>query len=450
VFAKDLFILFIIGIVLLLTSCSEENISKSLAPPEAGEFSVYKTETEQIQPVLKGFGNLSFRHKADITAAVDGTIRTFFTDEGSEVESGEIVADIYNIQLEIRAEQAEASLLSVESALELAKTRYREGRLQAESRLLSLEKSDLNLMQKEAELEHQSLLLQNKKKLYALDGITEEELSSMQLAFSALETEIEILKKDIQIQKIGFRDSDISACGYNIPSCPEEKKELLLDINSQTLFSEIKVAEARVKSAVTELTSAEALLSETQLKSPIDGIVGARYMETGERAKSDSKIFTVFDSSEIDFVFSVPEKIGVMLIAGEEVRLSIDAAPDEPFTARIRLISPTIDPQSGNISIKAALDNNSGRLKPGMFARFSLVYGTPRKVLRIPSNSLVQKNGISGLVYKLNNKRVYPVSISLGNEDDGLIEVTDGLEEGDVIVLNPSPLLQEGDEINAK
>ncbi|MBI9108594.1 MAG: efflux RND transporter periplasmic adaptor subunit [Spirochaetales bacterium] len=439
----------VLMMILLTGSCgTEKKQTEDKAPPR--EVTTYRTETKQMQPVLEGFGNLSFRHKADITAAVDGTLKTILAEEGDSVKRETILAGLYNIQLTIRAEQADAALFSAESAYELAENRYREGRLQVESRLISLEKSNLNLKQKEAELEYQRTLLKNKKELHSLGGITEEELKSMKLAFSALETEVLVLKKDIQIQKIGFRDEDIESFGYPLSLSPGERRKIIIDINSLSLLSELKVAEARVKSAVTEYHSAEALLGEMVLRSPIDGIVGAKYMETGERVKSDSKVFTIFDSSEVDFVFSVPEEIGVLLTDGQDVSLSIDAVKDAHFTARIRLISPTIDPKSGNIIVKARLNNAEGEFKPGMFARFSLNYGKQAEVLLIPPEALARKDGGRGTVFKIRGRRVYPVNITLGNESGGYQEVTGGLLSGDTVVLNPSPMLQEGEEINVK
>ncbi len=417
---------------------------------EVRSVSVFCLEMEEVRQIIDGFGNLSFRSKADITSAVDGIIRNLPVDEGDKARSGQPVAVLYNIQLEIRREQAQAALFSAEAAYELSETQYREGRLRIESSLISIEKSELNLKQKLLELEHQRGLLENERELFSIGGAAEEDLASMELSFSALETEIKVLEKDIMIKKIGFRDKDIIEYGFDVPSDDDRKLKLLLDLNSLTLKSELKAAEAKVKSAETELQSAEALIEETKLFSPMDGIVGARYMETGERIQADDKIFTIFDSSEVDLVFGVPEEIGVLLNPGQPVELSLDAVKDRVFSATIRRISPTIETGSGNITIKAGLDNNEGLFRPGMFSRFSLTYGPPRQLIRLPANSFVRLDGSRGLVFLVQGGRVYPRSVVVEAESGGMHELIEGLEEGDVIVIDPSPLLKEGDPVDVQ
>ena len=272
----------------------------------------------------------------------------------------------------------------------------------------------------------------------------------MELSFSALETEIRILEKDIEIKRIGFRDRDIAEYGYRIPEDPDVKLKLLLDINSLSLKSELKAAEAKKKSAETEVHSAEALLNETEMIAPMNGIVGAKYMELGERIQADGKLFTIFDSSEVDLIFGVPEEIGVLLKPGQTVELSLDAVKNQHFTATIRTISPTIDTSSGNITIKAGLANKQGLFLPGMFSRFTLTYGPPRRLIRLPAGAFVRLDGKRALVMVVKNGRVYPKSIVVEAESDGMHELVSGLDEGAQIVLDPSPLLKEGDPVDVR
>ena len=444
---------FIYMLALLVFLCSCKNDSDELPTSETAAtrgVEIYQLKQEEVSRVIEGFGNLSFRRKADITSAVDGTIKALPVEEGDCVTENQPIASFYNIQLEIRHDRARADLFSAEAAYELASTRYNEGRLQIESSLLSIEKSELNLQQKLLELEHQRELLNNKRELYRIGGTTEEELSSMELSFSALETEILILEKDIEIKRIGFRDKDIMEYGYTVPSNPAKRLKLLIDLNSLSLQSERKAAEAELKSAETEVRSAEALLSETRMLSPMNGIIGAKYMEVGERIRTDGKLFTIFDSSEVDLIFGVPEEIGVMLEPGQSVDLNLDAVKDRSFSAVIRTISPTIDTKSGNITIKAGLGNEEGLFRPGMFSRFTLTYGLPRNVIRLPANAFLRLDGKRALVLLVKSGRVFPKSIVVEAESGGMHELVTGLEEGDQIILDPSPLLKEGDPVYAR
>ena len=182
----------------------------------------------------------------------------------------------------------------------------------------------------------------------------------------------------------------------------------------------------------------------------MEGVVGARYMETGERVKANDKLFTIFDSSDVDIIFGVPEEIGILLNPGQPVELSLDAVKGSIFSATIRQISPTIDKNNGTITIKAGLENDKGLFRPGMFSRFTLTYGRPRQALRLPANSLLRLDGNRGLVLIVTGGRVYPRSVVVEAEAGGMHELLEGLSEGDLIVIDPSPILKEGDAVDVR
>ncbi|MDC7226718.1 MAG: efflux RND transporter periplasmic adaptor subunit [Spirochaetales bacterium] len=423
-------------------------------PSQPAETTIYSVKTARLQPenvrqIIEGYGNLTYRRKTNISVAVDGIIRELLCEEGDTVMAGEEIARLDNIQLGIRVEQAEAELNSARALLRLAETEYREVRLQVESRLLAISRSELSLKQKALELEHQQKLLCNKSELLKIGGITEEELSGLAIGVSSLETEVMSLQKDIQIQQIGFRDQDIHFYGFEVPDDESEREKILIDINSLSSKSEMETAEARVISAETEFSSARALLEETLLKSPITGIIAARYMEQGERVNAGDRLFTIFDSEQMDLVFAVPEKVGIMLEPGEGIKLSVDAAGRD-LDAVIRSINPTVEPGSGNITVKAGLQNPDGFLKPGMFSRFRLRYGSENSRILIPHEAVVKLEGNRGLVFRSSGGRAYPCNITCETDTEGNYILKEGLKAGDEVILNTPIMLKEGDKIDVE
>ena len=432
-----------------LSSCSL-NSAKPENEPLIAEVEILEISSQEIKNTLNGFGNLSFKRKADIRAAVNGIVKNIAVDAGDKVIEGQIIAQLYNLQLRIREQQARAALFSAESAYELSSVSYIEGRQKVEAGMLNIEKLLIRQTQKQHELDHLRQQHDKKKQLFSIGGTTEEELNEFKLSLSGIETEIAILDKDIQINQIGFRDADIRAHGFDVPENPEVRKKLIIDLNSLKLKAEKKVSEAAVISAETELRSAEALLKETDITSPISGIIGVRHLECGERVSTDSITFTVFDSSEVDLIFSVPEEVGISLYREQEVELTLDAISGRSFTARIRQISPAVDTKSGNISVRAGMSNTEGLFIPGMFSRFSLTYGDPQRTILIPAECVLKQEGADALVMQLTEDRVYPVSIKTIMHDNGYFEVTGGLEDGDRIIISPSPLLKEGEYVHVK
>lgn len=436
---------------LVILSCTRNEETTRVAAEESRNIvEVHKVDLKEITPEIDSFGSISFSSKADVTSTVDGTISAIKVEEGDKVYKGQLLAQLTNIQLQIRKDQALSALESSKAALQLSETKLREGKMQVEARLLTIEKLKLQLSQKNKEQEQMAQSLENKRELFNVGGISEEELTSMELNYSASETAILSLEKDIIIQSVGFRDRDILNYGYNIPDNEEERTTILKDINTRTLLAELNVAKSRVETAETELKSAEALREELSLKAPISGIIGAKYMELGERAKADTKVFTIFDSNEVDISFPVPEAKGILLTNNLEVKAIVDSLDGKEFKARIRQISPMVDPKSGNITIKANMTNKEGLFKPGMFTRVNVKYGLTRMSVQIPETSIAQKKNSTGTIFLAVNSRVFRKEVELGVEKNGMVEVTEGLAKGDFVINSPSPLLREGEQVDVK
>lgn len=436
--------------ILLLFCLWLPSCRKSSPTPEIANVSTVKVHTarkESITAELDAFGAVSLRSKADITSVVEGTLKIINADEGDEVSQGSVLASLSNFQLENRMHQAASALSSSRAALELSRTKLHEGTRRVEARLLNMQKTQAQIRQKEKELKQLALKMENKKELLSLGGVTQEELDSLQLNYSAAETSLFSLKQDMAIERIGLRDEDILFYGYALPVNTEERITILKDINTRTLQAEVNVALAQVESAETELNSAKVLVDSLTLRSPFSGIVAARYLEQEERVKADTKVFTIFDSSDVDISFPVPESRGILLRRGMAVTASMDSLENSTFDAVIRQISPMIDPKSGNIMIKAALDNRNKIFRPGMFTRVHLRYGKSREAILIPETCVVNKSENQALIFLVINNRVFPKRIIPGEENQGRMEVIEGLIGGELIIDSPSAVLKEGEHV---
>ncbi len=439
-------------ILLILISCTktDQEIEIKDTIINIAEVESTKVKLVDIEPEISSFGSISFLHKTDISCAIDGIIRNITVEEGESVKSGEILATIENVQMAVRKQQSLSDLRSSQATLQLIQTKYREGRLQIEARLLSHEKSLLKIKQRDLELQNIEQTLSDKEELYKLDGISENELISLRLQFNSAKTEYEGILMDHEISVIGFRDSDILNAGFTIPETEEDKKRILIDLNTMTLQAEVEVAKARLETSEAEVSSIDLLLKELEIKAEYSGILGARYMEEGERVKSGTKLFTTFTNEKVYATFPVQESRIIQLEIGQEVEMTIPALNNKIVTGEIKVISPMIDPQSGNINVKAIFLNSEGALLPGMFAQVKIKTGKSVKRLVIPIQSILQKQGNKGEVFIYYNGKVFLKQIILGNETNNQLEVLEGLENDEIIVVNPAPFLQEGMNVQLK
>jgi len=489
-----LFYLFIL--LFLLAGCTGKESRRENSSVSEDENAVIvettKAKREKIVPQLSSFGNISFKSKTDISSAVNGIVKKAYKDVGDKVIPGMVLALIENIQLQIEEKRAQAEIQSAEAALSLSKARFSEGKLQVKARLLNLEKKKFQIDQKKTELDELKKIIKNKEELLKVDGITREKLNELKLQYKSGLAAYNMLLKDYEIAGIGLTDEDISEALQDDTvrkSAGAEREKLLILLNTRTLQAGVKVAEARLKTAKTKLSSVQTLLTELEVKSDFYGIIGARYVEEGERIKEGTKLFTTFDSSTVYAVFPLQESKAGFLSRGQLVKITVPALGNKVFRGKVDIISPTIDSRSGNINVKALMINRSEKLLPGMFVKVSVITGNPVSKLLIPVSAIVKKQAGNAKVFTVVNSRAFLKQIKVGEEErtgpagtagaqstkgdsmalgtvngaDGSaggqagsggsavtgnaaerIEVKDGLNEGDTVIVKPPPVLREG------
>ena len=292
-------------------------------------------------------------------------------------------------------------------------------------------------------------IIRNKEELLKVDGITREKLRELKLQYQSGIAGYKMLLKDYQIESIGLTDKDIEdASGHlsgesNLLS-EGTKENLIISLNTLTLQAQIKVAEARLETAKTKLSSVKTLLDELAVKSDFNGIVGARYVEEGERIKEGTRLFTTFNSSTVYAVFPLQENKAGFLSRGQRVTITIPALGNKIFYGKVYIISPTIDSESGNINVKALITNTSEKMLPGMFVKVSVVTGKPLLRLMLPIVSIVKKQAGKAQIFTVVNKRAFLKEITVGPEEREQIEAAEGLKEGEIVITRPPPILREG------
>jgi RND family efflux transporter MFP subunit len=407
---------------------------------------VVSTVMVELKPYtndLASFGSVMYKIKNDITCQVEGTIIQFDIKEGSLINNDEKIAQLRNVQLEIQKEQYENTLLSAKAALSVSRTKLQEGRLNVEGRLLAIEKNYLNLEQMKLELQEAVSIQNGKKELFMIGGITDAEFKSIQLSINSKETSIAILKKEIEITELGLRDEDLLRAGYEMTSNKEEHANNLIELNTMAQTAELETALANVRNAENNLISIQKRISELTIRSTVNGVVGALYFENGEYVPQNEKLATIMDISSVYAVFSIQEQDIINFVVGTPLEIEIPSL-SKTISASIDEIAPVADPQSGNFSVKAELQNPNISIKPGMFVKCTIPRSHDIIYPAIPETALVKVNGQEGTVYCVVNGILVLKTIQIQAQKEGIVWVANGLQENEYVVDKPSPFLKEG------
>ena len=186
------------------------------------------------------------------------------------------------------------------------------------------------------------------------------------------------------------------------------------------------------------------LSENTDLHSPIDGVVTARSFDAKNIFGGGQPILTVMQMAPVKVMVNISEIYFPKVKTGMEVRVRLDTYPDRHFTGRINIIYPTIDQMSRTFRAEVTIANTDMVIRPGMFARVELNFGAQDHVV-IPDVAIIKQPGTNArYVFTVENGVARRREVELGRLIDDRFEVISGIKTGaQVVVAGQSRLLDQ-------
>ena len=207
----------------------------------------------------------------------------------------------------------------------------------------------------------------------------------------------------------------------------------------------VKLDEARLDLSKAEMKLARQNLLDHQIVSPIEGIVNLKIASLGEHVNVAPKdeILNVVQMDPLDLEFYLPENWAGKIRLGGKINFTVKAFSEENFSATLRFISPTADPSTRNVRMKASVQNTSHRLKPGFFAEVMIQTDTHPNALVIPEAALFNQEG-KPFAFIVQNKIAHRREVEAGQRLKGGVEILKGIQKGDQVVTAGHEQLSEG------
>lgn len=191
----------------------------------------------------------------------------------------------------------------------------------------------------------------------------------------------------------------------------------------------------------------ENLLENTYLLSPINGVVSARNYDNGDLFNGATPILTVEQINPVKLLVNISESYYSMMKQNDKVDVKLDVYPNDIFTGNISLIYPTIDPTTRTFTVEISLPNNQAKIRPGMFARAIVNYGTQERVV-VPDIAIVKQVGSGDrYVYVYKDGKVSYNKVVLGQRLGEEYELISGVENMDNVVVAGQSKLLDGSEV---
>jgi len=198
----------------------------------------------------------------------------------------------------------------------------------------------------------------------------------------------------------------------------------------------IEVIRAQILSTRENLAMAEQKLSDTVIIAPFSGLIVKRFINQGEFVSTmpPSPLFLIMNIDKVKTEIGLPEIHIARIHIGNPVEITVDTYPGIIFRGKVSTINPMVDPVSRAFIVKVEIPNKDHRLKSGMFARAKIYPAIHKGALIVPFKSVMKRAG-TAVVFVIEGNTVRLRAVTPGITNKREIEVIDGLQEGEGVVI---------------
>lgn len=207
--------------------------------------------------------------------------------------------------------------------------------------------------------------------------------------------------------------------------------------------------ESEATQAIAAVRQLDARIAQKNIRAPFSGQLGIRRVNLGEYLNAGDGIATLTQLDPLYLNFTLPQQDLSQLSVGARVQVTVDAAPDRVFDAKVSAIEPRVDSETRNVAVQAILSNTGNLLKPGMYATAKLMLPSTEPAVALPLTAI--QTSASGdsvvLVREISAQGVgkaVAVPVIMGRRFDDQAIVTRGVKAGDIVVVAGQNRLQSG------
>ncbi len=233
-------------------------------------------------------------------------------------------------------------------------------------------------------------------------------------------------------------------------------KRAIARTDIESLRAEVVSDEAALAASRAALREQEAIVARHTLKAPFAGVISVRHTELGEWVNPGDGLLELVATEDLRFDFRVAQEYFSALTTDTPVEIALDAVPDGALRGRIDTIVPIKNPGARTFLVRVLADQSDvGRalaITPGMSVRGSLKLDTGRRGVAVSRDAILRFPDGRITVWVVENRDELPVvreqAVQTGFEFDGLVEITTGLSQGDLVVTRGNETLQNGQAVN--
>ncbi len=376
---------------MLNTGCSSDKGDKE----PTVTVQVAPVEKTTIQHTINTEAILFPRAQAAIVPKISAPVRKFLVKRGSLVHEGELLAVLENRDLTAAAQDTKGSYDQAQAAYETT-TRA--------SLPEDIKKAEADAQQAQLALDAQEKIFQSRQQLFDQGALPRKELDQSKVDIAQARNQYAIAKQHLdQLMAIG---------------------------KPQTL----KSAEGNLESAKGKYLGAQAQLSYSEIRSPIDGVITDRPLYPGEMAAAGTPLLTVMDISTVVAKAHIPQSDAALLKVGDKGTMTVPGM-NEPIEGKVTVVSPALDPNSTTVEVWLEAKNPKHQLKPGTSVQLSLTAQTVKDAMVVPASSVITApDGTTAVMVAGADGRAHQQAVKVGIRNGDDVQILEGVTDKDKIV----------------
>lgn len=412
----------VIGISsLIITGSGYFLLSSAGKSKEVEVVTVFRAVATPEETILSASGHVSARDKVEIGSNASGIVE-FICEQGQVVQKGQVVARLDDSELQAQMLQAKAGL----SAAQIKLTE-----LQAGSRRQEIAQARAGVAQVEARLKSARANLQRTQQLYNAGLVSRQALDDAETQSDVAQAERTTAASQYEMVNLGPRSEELDQAR-----------------------SQVELASANVQYYA-------ALLDKKVIRAPISGIVLERFVNRGEMVTisftgqdhGSAALLTLADPNDLQVELDISEKDISKVALRQPARISLDAYADNIYQGELVEFSPKANREKGTVQIKVKVTHPDSRWRPEMTAQVSLIQ--ERRPKQEQSELLIPKTAVMSLgetsfVFVVKDSRASARLVKTGRELGGKVEIVEGLQDRDTVIVSGRDHLTDGEKITVK
>jgi RND family efflux transporter MFP subunit len=409
----------------IVSGCGHKQAQKLVVPVKVAsvELNTASTEARYSATIIpRTQVDLAFKVRGYVDAlrqvrGVDGKIRD--VQEGDTISIGTVLARVRQSDYQVKFKEAQSQASEARSGIEVSKAQYEEARSGVAS-------SKADLVEAEASFLKAKLDFDRAENLFASHSMTKADYDAAKAQYDMTSAKVAAARSQVQV----------------------------IQAKADSAKANIDVIQAKSRGADTVVQETQIPLHDTELRSPLNGVVLEKSIEKGTLVSSGDKAFVVADTSSVKAVFAVADVAVAEMKLGSKLSVESESMPGKAFEGQITSVFPAADSKSRAFNVEVTIANPEYLLRPNMIV--SLRVGTKRDTPAqpvVPLNAVIKSKGNANgyAVIVVTEEGGRPLArlrdVKLGESFGNAVAVSEGLKPGDRVIITGGTMVNDGDEV---